>query len=238
MPNTLGEIKDEILVELGTSTTVGYYTDTMLNNWIDRAHIWAAGYKKWPYTEGRVSTTSASLVTDEDGNKRGEYPEGWKSDSIRQMKIGGKHIQKLNYLDFYKELEDYPNNTGERTRLYTDFNRNYFIHPNIDVSGTIAVWGQYTPANLDSTNPDSQTVFSSTEEGNEAIVEKVLSYAMIKEKKKEDAMSHHSAAQSILSELCKDIKAEGYGYQTKRRMFKTFDVLGEGNSSIKEDQFY
>ena len=48
--NTLGEIKAEVLVELGADTTVAYYTDTILDKWINKAHIWSSGYKKWTFT--------------------------------------------------------------------------------------------------------------------------------------------------------------------------------------------
>ncbi len=78
---TQNEIKTDIIVQGGISTSVGFFTDTILNTWIDKAHKWAAGYKKWPFTEGRVSTTYvADASTDEVGFT---YPEGWKPDSIR-----------------------------------------------------------------------------------------------------------------------------------------------------------
>jgi len=242
MPNTLGEIKAEVLVELGASTTLAYYTDTILNDWINKSHIWASGYKKWPFTEGRVNTTFASLVTDVDSFLRGEYPEGWKSDSIRQMRIESKNVEKINYLDFYRYLEELPDVSGNRSRVFTDFGRSYYVHPNIDLGGSISLWGQYTPADLDTTDPDAPTAFSSTEEGNEAMVERVLGYAMIREKKMTEAQAHNQRAKEILDELWEDIKAEGFGYHTKRRgMFKYFDVLVHRRNRghiFREDQFY
>jgi len=241
MPNTLSELKNDVLVKLGVSTTVAYYTDTIIDDWINEAHIWAAGYKKWPFTEGRISTTFASLVTDEDSNLRGEYPEGWKSDSIRLMRIEGKQLEKLNMLDFYRYLEDLPSNTGESSRVFTDYGRAYFVHPNIDLGGTVSLWGQYTPLDLDKTDPASPTIFSSTEEGNEAIVERVLSYAKTREKKLSESEAHSNRAKSILEELWNDIKAEGFGYHTKRNMFRHFPVVTgarDRGNTFREDSFF
>ena len=55
-----GDIITEVLVRGGKNTTSGWVTDTMLNNWVSMAHRWAAGYKPWPFSEGRVSTTFAT----------------------------------------------------------------------------------------------------------------------------------------------------------------------------------
>jgi len=240
MANTLGEIKDEVLVELGASTTLAYYTDTILKNWIDKAHKWAGGKHKWPFTEGRVSTTFASLVTDEDSMLRGEYPEGWKSDSIRQLRIQGKTVQKLNYRDFYGYLEENADVSGEQSRIFTDFGRSYFVNPNIDLSGTVSVWGQFTPLDLDGTNPNATTVFSPTEEGNEAIVEKVLSYAMIREKKIPEARDHNDSAVELLEGLWESIRGEQFGYHTKRRgMWERINIITglDSDDQINEDRF-
>src|SRR3990167_2626147 len=114
----LSEIQNEILVRLGVSSTVAYYTDAIILEWITQAHKWAAGYKKWPFTEGRVSTTFASLYTNEDGYLTGVYPEGWKPDSIRLLTIGGKRVDKKNFYKFQEFLEDNPASTE---RLFTDF---------------------------------------------------------------------------------------------------------------------
>ncbi len=96
----LGEIKNEFLIRNQVSTSVAFYTDTILNSWADTAHKWGAGYKKWPFTEGRVGTTFASLATNVDGYLEGNYPEGWKSDSIRLMKIGGYEVGKREFYKF------------------------------------------------------------------------------------------------------------------------------------------
>jgi len=235
---TTADIKDQVLVELGASTTLAYYTDDILNDWIDKAHKWAAGFKKWPFTEGRVSTTYASLVTDEDGNLRGESPEGWKSDSIRLLSIGGKRLTKTNHRAFQAFREDHPTASD---RIFTDFGRLYLINPYADVSGTIAVWGQFTPLTLDATDPTAQTVFSLTEEdGNDTLVQEVLSYAMLREKKQGEAQAYHQKTIEMLLGIWERYKDEQFVYQGKELgMFERIDVVrGRGRSELNsENQF-
>lgn len=237
MINTVGTIKSEVLVRLSATSTSGYYSDAILDSWINDAHRFASSYKKWPFTEGRVSTTYASLVTDEDGMLVGEYPEGWKSDSIRQMKIGGKLVEKKEFYQFQKFLEDYPSDTD---RIFSDYSRRYYINPSIDLSGTVSVWGQYLPAELDTSVPDTETIFSNTEdEGNQAIVELILYYAYNRERQLNDAELHYNKAISILEGILKKIQDEQYAYQLPDGdgMFERFDVVQGGFDDLKRDQF-
>ena len=241
MLNTQGDIKNDVLVQGQISTTIAFFTDTILNTWISKAHTWASARHKWPFTEGRVSTTYASLSTQEDGYLVGEFPEGWKSDSIRLLTIDGKEVGKRNFYEFRTFLE---NNSSNNKRIFSDFGRRYFINPSIDLSGTVTVWGQYTPAPLDGTIADATnyTVFSNNEEeGNEAIVEEVLSYVKKRESKLQESIAHHQRAVEILEEIWQRIKDEQYAYQTEDNdgMFKRIDVLGGAlrDDLFKRDQF-
>lgn len=233
---TVGDIIQEVLVRLGTSTTIAStrYTDTIMNNWLDQAHRIAASKYKWPFTEGRVSTTYASLVTDEDSLLAGEYPEGWKADSIRMLTVGGKRFQKLNYYKYRSYLEDYPQSND---RIFTDYGTRYYINENAGVSGTVSVWGQYTPT-IDATDRTAQTAFSSTaQEGNEAIVELMTSYAYTRGGKEKLALGSMQKAQLILDGIWKRIQDEQFAYHTADGdgLFKRFDVLGGG---LREDVYH
>ena len=235
---TTGDIKNEFLVRNQSSTLVGFYTDTMLSDWLDAAHKWAAGYKKWVFTEGRVSTTFASLVTNEDGYLSGEYPEGWKADSIRIMTIGGKRLEKKVYAKFQSFLED---NSGNNDRMYTDFGLQYFVNPNIDLSGSVSVWGQYTPTDFDPTGSTEQTVFRDTENGNEAILEMMFSYAKKREKKLSESVAHVQEAKRILDEIDRVIDDEQFNYHgvNDDGMFKRINIV-DGNfedDSLNRNQF-
>ena len=234
MLNNLGDIKNDVLVQLNASTTIAFYTDDILNDWTDKAHKWSAGFKKWPYTEGRISTTWT-------GSEESAYPEGWRADSIRVLQLGGKRLQKLNFEDYQIFREEQPDSDD---RVFTDFGKVYFINPQVDSSGTTTAWGQFVPAGLDGTDPTVLTVFSGNDEsGNEAIVQEVLSYAKTREKKIQEAILHHQRAMQILEEMWTKIKEEQFAYQThhiRGGMWKRMDIL-EGvaeDELFRRDQFY
>ena len=233
------EIKTEVLVRLGKDTTSAWTSEAFLNDWVNQAHKWAAGYHKWPMTEGKQSTTFASLVTDEQGYLRGEYPEGWKSDSIRQLTIDGKRLQKLNWEDFQIFVEEQTSDD----RVYSDFARQYFINPNIDLSGTVTAWGQYSPADIPdgdgSTADDMNTVFVGESEADQAIVEMAMSYVLRRDGREKESIDRQQIAKGWLDELWKRITDEGYAYHSKNRgMFTRVDVVdGTYHDELNTDQF-
>lgn len=234
MLRTLGDILTQVLVRgnvTTTSATNGLYTDTILNGWMNDGHRWAAAQRKWPFTEGRVSTTFVSEET--------PYPEGWKSDSIRILTIGDKNFQKVNFQDYQIFKEE---RSGANDRIFSDFAGILYVNPSADASGTLIVYGQYTPAALDTTDLTALTVFSDREEeGNEAIVEEILSYAYQREKKLDDAQYHHKRAMEIIDGVWKRYGDEQFGYHTKDRgMFKRIDVLDGASQDerLKRDRFY
>lgn len=234
--NTLGQIKTEFLVRAYGNTTSAFLDDTILNNWADQAYKRVVGAKKWPETEGRVSTTFASFVTDEDGMTVGEYPEGWRSESIRMLKIGGQTYQKTNFYQLRKLIEDNPQNDD---RLYSDFSRRIYVTGN--PSGTVAMWGQYTPV-LDLTDDSSTTVFSEgSVDLNEAIVEIMMSFHSYRKQKRQDAINHLAVAKSIIDNAWEKIGDEQFGYQPtdSEGMWKRIDVVGGGyhEDSLNTDQF-
>jgi hypothetical protein len=231
------DIRMEVLVRTGKDTTSAWSSATIINAQIDQAHKWAAGYKKWPFTEGRVSTTFASLTTNEDGDYRGEYPEGWKSDSVRILTVGGYRLQKLNFEDFKIFREE---QSGSSDRVFTDFSRSYYINPSIDVSGTVTAWGQYTPANLDDESSSDHTVFIGEDEGNQAIIEETIGYVLRRDGKQKEAIERHQIAQGLLDQLWQRIGDEQYAYQSKDRgIFERIDVVNGSfyDDTLDTDQF-
>jgi len=234
MLNTTYEILDEILVRAGTSSTTatgGLYTDTILKSWVTTAHRWAASYKKWTFTEGRVSTT---YVQEESG-----YPEGWRPDSIRYLTVGDKRFSKVAFEDYQRYKENSPNG---QDRIFSDYGLTYYINPTASLSGTVVLYGQYTPAALDMTDNTALTVFSGREEDcNAAIVEEVLSYAKKREKKLDESAIHHKNATDLLEAVWKRLTDEQFGYHMKDRgMFEYIDVLAGGDFSdpIHRDRWY
>lgn len=243
MLRTGGDLITQVLARGNISTTSGYYTDTIIQNNVQAGYRWATSFHKWPFTEGRASTTFASLATNTAGDLEGEYPEGWKSDSIRMLQIGGKRVKKLNLEDYQIFREDL---SGSDDRVFSDLGRLYFVNPNIDLSGTVTAYGQYTPAPLDlsdGTSSTSLTVFSDHEEdGNEAIVYEALSYGKLQEKKPQEAQYLHERAVQLLQGMWKRHEDEQYKYAThpaRGGMWDRFDVLRgvEKDQLFKRDQF-
>ena len=230
-----GEIKNDVMIQGSISTSVGFFTDTILNDWIDKAHKWASGYKKWPFTEGRISTTYVSDASTEAGFT---YPEGWKPDSIRLLQVGGKRFNKKNFYKYQEFREDYPDDTD---KICSDFGRLYYINPKADVSGTTTLWGQYTPAKLDATDHTAETVFSDNAEGgNEAIAEEVLSYVKKKQNKLQESITHHKIAMDALNGIWQQIRDEQFAYQSTEGegMFKRINIVsGDFQSDIHRHQF-
>ena len=230
---TLGDIQDEFLIRGNYSTSVAFITDAILNDWLRQGYRFVANFKKWPYTEGRASTTYAT--TSEDWN----YPEGWRPDSIRFLQIGGKRLEKLNFEDYQIFREE--SSSGD-DRVYTDFGLLYSVNPNIDLTGTMTAWGQYTPA-IDPTIKTDLTVFSDVaEEGNDAIVNEILSFAKTREKKPQEAKFYHEFAISQLNKLYEEVSVEQFKYQShpdRGGWFKRFNVLTGRDQSdeVKRDQF-
>jgi hypothetical protein len=223
--NTIPEIKQGFLVRMGVSTTLAYYTDSILNQFAKDAVVWAAGYKKWPFTEGRISTTWAST-------EENSYPEGWRRDTIRYLQLGGKRVQKLDFESYQRFREENPD---DNSRIFTDYDGLYFINPNIDVSGTTTLWGQYIPYVDEET---TATPFSNvSEEGNEAILQRMIAYAKEKEKNSKEAIEYYQKAKEYLDIMYKQIQDEQFAYHSKDRgMFSDFDVL-YGSSNYDENQF-
>lgn len=226
---TNGDIITEVLVRNNRTTTDSFITDTMLQDWLRQSHIWATSYKKWPFTEGRVSTT---YTTTEEWSF-----EGYKADSFRFIQVGGKRLQKINFEDYQIFREEQPDSTD---KVYSDFGRIVFVNPNIDASGTLTAWGQYQPL-LDPTDLTAETLFASWDaEGNEAIVEKMTAHLKRREHLPDEAELHDQRAANKLEEIYNRIAGEQFTYHDKGEgMWKRVDVIEGGyqDDTLKRDQF-
>ncbi len=237
---TTNDIITEVLVRNNRTTSDGFVTDSMIQSWVKDAHNWAAGYKKWPMTEGKNSTTSASLVTSAEGYTTLSYPEGFKTDSVRLLTVGGNRFYKKNFYKFQSFIEDNPADTS---KIYTDYGRQILINPNAsEFSGTVVCWGQFMPI-LDVTDLTSLTIFSDyDEEGNEALVEKITSYLKRREHIPDEAELHDKRASEKLDSVKGLINDEQFGYQDTNNdgIWKRFDVLRGGfkEDLFKRDQFF
>src|SRR3990167_1552641 len=233
--NQVSEIIGEVLVRNNRTTTDAFITDAMTQDWIRSAHIWASSRYKWPFTEGRVSST---YVVDSADDGR-DFPEGWKADSIRFLQVGGKRFKKINYHNYLSFREDY---SSDSKKVFSDFGRLYFVNPNSDAGGTITFWGQYQPT-LDPTAPAATTIFSTfDEEGNEALVEKMQGYIKRREHLTQEAELHDQRATLKLDEIWNRIKDEQFAYQNveDEGLFSRIDVLSgvQREEMFKRDQWF
>ncbi len=231
--NTHGEIMTEVLIRGNITTTDAFISDATLQGWLKDAAIYCASYKKWPFTEGRVSTT---YVSNEEWNL-----EGYKADSFRMLLVGGKRLTKLNFQDYLIFREESPQGND---RVFSDFGRVIFINPNMGISGTLVAYGQYMPV-VDPTDMAAVTVFSNwDDEGNEAIVQKMLSFLKDRLHITAEAQFFASKADETLEKVYKRVLDEQYAYQThpdSQGMFKYFNMIpgrsGNNNFNNNPNQF-
>lgn len=237
MINTNAQIINEVVVRMSIDTSTAWYTDAILKSWEQTAHDWACGFHKWPFTEGRISTTFTTATTNDMGDVVLPYPEGWKPDSIRLLQVGGKRLEKITLEDYqiFREAK-----AEADDRVFSDFGLEYYINPKADVSGSVTAWGQYTPI-IDPTDEGATTIFSKAgNEGNEAIVYEMMSYAHSRERNTNEALAAHQKASDILEGIWKRYLDEQYQYKTynNRGMFERIDIInGSPLDDIRRDQF-
>ena len=229
------DLKTQILVRGGWSTSVTV-SEANLNTLINRAYNFVTGYHKWPDTEGKVSTTYSTAVLNDMGDVVLPYPERWKPDSIRILQIGGKRLEKITLEDYQIFREDQSSSTD---RVFSDYGLEYYINPNADVSGSVVVWGQFSPIIL--SDETDLTVFDdNSTEADDAIIDMTMSFIYERLKEVNEAKSKTQEARIKIEELWKRVSDEQFNYKTKNRgIFQRIDILnGQPYSdSIKRDQF-
>mgnify|MGYP001617717777 CR=1 FL=1 len=225
MITNFSDLKTQIIVRTGISTSTAYFTDAIVNNWVKIAVRWAEGYRKWPMAE---YMDKSGVFTS--GTEENSYPNtGFKTDSIKMLKVGDDRFEKVNFKDYLAFREDY---SSSEKKIFSDYRRTIYINPNC-ASGTIYAYGILMPTAIDVTDDSATsttgiTIFStSEEEGNEAIVEMAMSYLKERERKLTETEYHRVKAKEILDELWKRIAGEQHAYLPKEGegMFKRVDIL-------------
>lgn len=230
--STSGDIQTEFLIRNNRTTTDTFITDVTLRAWEQEAHNYVTSYKKWPFTEGKFSTTYTG-VTDETGFAVTDYPENWRTDSIRYATIGGKRYTKINFYKFQSFFEDNP---ASDMKYISDYARRIYINTIGNPGGSIYLWGQYTPS-FDASDLTATTVFSYVdEEGNDAIVEKMSAYLAAREHRDAEATEHDQKAQVKLDAMWKRWGENQFDYQTvpDDGQWKRFDVQ---RGAMRDDLF-
>jgi hypothetical protein len=225
--STTGDLITEVLVRNNRTTTDGFITDAMLQDWTRQANTYCTTKYKWPLSEIRDQTTSWA------GTEEVPYSSfgiKFKADSVRYLIIGGKRVEKTTFEEYQTFREKYPTSIN---RIFSDYARILFINPNADISGTIAAFGQFAPT-LDPTDTTATTIFSTfDEEGNEAIVSKMTSYLKAREHLPDEVLINEQYCDQKLADLWSKVQAEQYKYKpspTTQGFFKRIDVLQGRNT--------
>jgi len=212
------ELQTELQNRLSIVSTNTFWTLSMIKSWLNQANKWACNYKFWPFTEKAKYTISRANALYYD------YPESFRSDSIRLLQIEQDDgimadYKKIRYEDFVKYVLENPSGTD---KVFSDFRRQYFINPKVAVAKReICVWGQEKPALL--VNDTDKTPFAEGDEaGEEAIIKRALMIALQKASNYQKATIERDEARLILEDCWARISEEQAGYQSKNREF--FDV--------------
>lgn len=163
--------------------------------------------------------------------------------SIRYLMVGDKRFTKVNWDDYriYKEEK-----SSGQDKIFSYFGGVVFVNTNADVSGTLTAYGKYMPADIadGDGNDTTDTVFSEgNDEGNQAIINEVISYIYRRENKPNDSVNHHNLAIEHLERLWTKIREERALDQTveaRGGQFKRLDVLSGGfkDTINNEDRFF
>jgi hypothetical protein len=212
-----GTLITEVAIRGGLDTTAGFYTDSILERTANLAYNWAAAYKKWPFTE--YMDKSGAFVS---GTEENSYPNsGFRTDSIRILKVGNYLFEKILFKDYLQFRED---NSSSTEKVFSDFGRTIYINPNC-ASGTIYAYAQLIPTEM--TTAATTTIFTNyDEEANEAIVERSLSLLLKRGKKLQDSIEADQRARQILDGLWKNITDEQHAYMPKNSgMWERIDIV-------------
>ena len=214
---TFSELITNVVVKGSISTTSAFYTDALIEREVSNAYRWASAFHKWPMTEYMDKSGVFAAGTEENS-----YPNaGFRTDSIRILKVGDDRFRKIRFEDYLIFREDENSNTE---KVFSDYGRTIYINPNC-VSGTIYAYGQLGVSDFASSS--STSVFSAGEpEGDEAIVEKTISNLKPKAGKLQESADWENKARVKLEELWKRIQAEQYAYSPKNKgMFERLDCV-------------
>lgn len=218
--NLQTELRNRLTAQAGHT----FFSDTMIASWINLAHKWAAGLHKWPMLK-KVKTTTTTA-----GQEYYDYPSTFKTGSIGKLQVNGDEYLKRSLAAYRKHKEDNPNDTS--TKIFTNYNRYYFICPTPTVSGlTIDVWGLDMPATM--TASGDVSIFGDSEpEGDEAIIKKALSIALAKARQKKEAQIEEQEAIGLLGNVWRRLREDEADEQSDNiPFFNVPDFFGTNSES-------
>lgn len=218
---TLGDLRQALQDDLSVETTDVFYSETLLNRYINRAYRAIANLHPWQETQRglkRSSIANQEYLT---------YPNNLRTDSVFFITVDGVEHKLIQFREFERHKEANPGNTK---KLASDWRRKLFIHPTptTDGNGNVKVWGHEVPDELASDS--DQHIFGHQSVLEEAIFMYANGLALMKGRG-----THYERGKALLGdaitmannewEVQKQRQAE---YRTEAtQMWENYDLLDE-----------
>lgn len=218
---TLGDIRQALEDDLSVETTDVFYTQALLNRYINRAYKAIANLYPWQETQRalkRDTIANQEYVT---------YPDNLKTDSVNYITVDGEEHKLISFRDYQRFKEEHPNSTK---KLASDYRRKLFIHPTptTNGNGNINVWGNEVPDEL--SGDSAQHIFAYQSVLEEAIYMYALGLALMKGRG-----SHYERGKTMLGDAFTMARNEWTSqrrrqaeYRTENaQMWEAYDYLDE-----------
>lgn len=221
---TREDMENELVTRLQVASNSTRFTSSRITELIQNATTWAGGLYVWnELVRGRRTSTVAS-------QEYYDYPGDFRSETIIRVEIDDLEYDRKNFEDYLDFKKEFPNSTD---RIFANYGRQYFVFPTptSNGSGNLVVWGAVQHPAL--STAETKTIFSdSNEQGNEAIVKKAFSVAIVRD---DTALSKTEEAEAIamLGKLRKtQINSTQRNQRLNHPMFQVPDYnAGRGSAS-------
>lgn len=204
---TLAELRQDLKDQIAASAAQGFWTDTMLDDWLNWAGKKVCSFYRWPFLELAVYTQT------HDDKQYYSYPKNelrFKPNSIYQITIDGEDYPssqqgrlRRNWQQFQKAIQE-----EDDEKIFANHNGFYFLNPVPANSKEMILFGLKGWQQLvnDDDTPITPTEFD------ESIVQLALGRALRKGKKyaeaKAEIMEVLDPASGSLAMLKMDIENE------------------------------
>ena len=231
---TRSDMEAELAIRLMSANNSSNFGATRLTTLIKDAEHWGTSIHFWPMLQrGRIFDTQAN-------SEYYDYPTDFLTDSLSRIYVnvassykpttGFIRYDRKNWEDF-RDYVDAPTpssqNPDSTKHYFADFGRQFFLWPVPTVTGDDngIVWGNIQSPGLPNSN--STTIFSQwNDSGNEAIVLKAMSVALIRIAPQEAAAAEAKAIQLLGTMYKRVVDNMQKDQRLDHPMFNVFDMFG------------
>jgi len=228
---TLGELRQALQDDLSVEATDVFYTETILNRFINRAHRTLANLYPWQEVQ------KAKKRSTQAGQEYYDYWDDIRTDSVFLLKVDGKEHKKINFRELERLKESNPNSTD---RYYSDFGRRLFIFPVPTTDGTdnVHAWGHETPGEM--TDDTDKHIFYNQNVLSEALYMYSNGLALMKGRG-----SHYDRGKALISDAIAMSRNEWTSQQLRQSEYKNtettawehLDIMQEDNGGYRRGNF-